>query len=49
VFQRERDSSKVWVCQILTTKAVGVLKHRPGVVLTHEWELTELGGEILEL
>ena len=30
-------------------KAMGVLKHGDGVVATHQWELSELGGEILEL
>jgi hypothetical protein len=30
-------------------KAMGVLKHGAGVVKTHQWELNELGGEILEL
>jgi hypothetical protein len=30
-------------------RVVGVLKHRVGVVETHQWELSELGGEILEL
>lgn len=32
-----------------TTKAVGVLNHGAGVVATGQWELSELGGEILEL
>ena len=30
-------------------KKVGVLKHGAGVVVTRQWELSELGGEILEL
>ena len=30
-------------------KAVGILKHGVGVVATRQWELSELGGEILEL
>ena len=29
-------------------KAMGVLKHGAGMVGTHQWELSELGGEILE-
>jgi hypothetical protein len=29
-------------------KAVGDLKHRVGVVVTRQWELRKLGGEILE-
>ena len=48
-FKRERYGGKAWVCQMCTTKAVGVLKHGAGVVATHQWELSELGGEILEL
>ena len=28
---------------------VGVLKLGAGVAVTHRWELSELGGEILEL
>ena len=30
-------------------KAMGVLKHGTDVVATCQWELGELGGEILEL
>jgi hypothetical protein len=30
-------------------KAVGILKNRVGVVVTHQWELSKLGGEISEL
>ena len=30
-------------------KAVGDLKHGADVVITHQWELSELGGEISEL
>ena len=30
-------------------KAMGVLKHEAGVVATCQWELSKLGGEILEL
>lgn len=30
-------------------KAVRILKHAVGMVVTHQWELSELGGEILEL
>ena len=29
-------------------KAVRVLKHWPGMVTAHQWELSKLGGEILE-
>jgi hypothetical protein len=39
----------MWVCQMCTTKAVGILKHRARLLVTHQWELNELGGEILEL
>ena len=31
-----------------TTNAMGVLKHGAGVVVTLQWEASELGGEILE-
>ena len=31
-----------------TTKAVGDLKHRAGMVETRQWELSQLGEEILE-
>ena len=31
-----------------STKAVGDLKHGVGVVVTHQWEPSELGGEIVE-
>ena len=30
-------------------KAVGILKHGIGMVMTHQWEFSELGGEISEL
>lgn len=30
-------------------KAVRILKHAVGMVVTHQWELSELGGKILEL
>ena len=41
---------KIWyMCHMCTTKAMGVLKHEAAVVMTHQWELSELGGEILEL
>ena len=47
---REKGTgSKSWVCQMCTTKAMGDLKHRAGVVMTCQWELSELGGDILEL
>ena len=45
--KRERYSSKVWVCLRCTTKAVGDLKHRVGMLTTHRWELSELGGDVL--
>jgi hypothetical protein len=32
-----------------TTKTVEALKNGAGVVMTHQWELSELDGEILEL
>ena len=47
-FQRERYGGKVWVCLMCTTKAVGALKHRAGIVMTLQWEPSKLGGEILE-
>jgi hypothetical protein len=30
-------------------KAMGVLKHEAGMVVTRQWELSELDGEILKL
>jgi hypothetical protein len=32
-----------------TKKAIGVLKHMTDMVATGQWELRDLGGEILEL
>ena len=43
-FKRERYGSKAWVCLRCTTKAVGVLKHGADVVVTRQWEPSELGG-----
>jgi hypothetical protein len=48
-FQRERYNGKAWVWQMCTTKAMGVLKHGTGVVAICQRELSELGGDILEL
>jgi hypothetical protein len=31
-----------------TTKTVGTLKHGVGMVTTHQWELREMSGEIVE-
>jgi hypothetical protein len=31
-----------------TTKAIGNFKHGAGMVKTCQWELSELGGEIVE-
>ena len=36
------------VCPSCTKKAVGDLKHRVGMVVTHQWEPSEQGGEIVE-
>ena len=47
-FKRERYIGKGWVCQMCTTKVMGDLKHGAGMVATSQWELSELGGEILE-
>lgn len=47
VTQRERYSVKVWVYKKCTPKGHG--KHGAGVVTTCKWELSILGGEILEL
>jgi hypothetical protein len=35
--------------QMCTTKAMGGLKHGAGMVATHQWEFSKLGGEILGL
>ena len=40
---------KVWVCLMFSAKAVGLLKLGVGMVATHQWEVSELGGEIWEL
>ena len=48
-FKRERYGGKVWVCQMCTTKTMRDLKHRVDVVVTHQWELSKLDKEILEL
>jgi hypothetical protein len=48
-FERERYGGKAWACQKCTTKAVGDLKHEAGIAMTCQWELNELGREILEL
>ena len=47
-FKRERYGGKAWVCQMCTTKAVGGLKYGVDIVMTHQWEPSELGGEIVE-
>jgi hypothetical protein len=31
-----------------TTKVMGVLNHGAGVVVTYQWELTEVGRKIVE-
>jgi hypothetical protein len=36
-------------CQMYTTKSVGILKHGTVMVTTQQWELSELGGKILEI
>ena len=33
----------------VSQKAMGILERGFGVVVTHQWELSELGGEISEL
>ena len=47
-FKKERYGRKAWACQMCTTKAVGDLKHRVGMVVTCQWEPSKLGGEIVE-
>ena len=34
---------------MLPQKAMGIWEHGAGVAMTHQWELSELGGEISEL
>jgi hypothetical protein len=46
---REKGTAKRGYAWYAPQKAVGVLKHGAGVVTTSQWELSELGGEILEL
>jgi hypothetical protein len=48
VGKKERYRGHEWVCVRYTTKFVGVLKHAAGMVTTHQKELSDLGGEILE-
>jgi hypothetical protein len=45
---RERCGGKVWFCLMCSTKAMGNLKPRVGVVMTPQWEPRELGGEIVK-
>jgi hypothetical protein len=47
-FQSERYGGRVWVCLMCTTMAIGALMHGTDVVTIHQWESSELGGEILE-
>ena len=56
-FQREKYGCKAWVYKKCTPKvykkctpkAMGIWKSGAGVVVTCQWELSELGGKILEL
>jgi hypothetical protein len=41
--------AKCGFARIVPQKAMGILEHGAGMVTTHQWELSELGGEILEL
>ena len=45
---REKDKVAKWVCLRCSTKAMGDLKHRVGMVATRQWEPSELCGEIVE-
>ena len=47
--QRERYCGKALVCKKYTQKVPGNLKHGAGIIVTHQWELSKPGGEILEL
>jgi hypothetical protein len=37
-----------WQSMVCTTKTVGDLKQGAGMVTTHQWEPSKLGGEIVE-
>ena len=39
---------KSWVRLMCTTKTMGALKHETVMVTAHQWEPSELGGEMVE-
>ena len=41
--------AKCGFAESVPQRAVGILKHGSGMVTTCQWELSKLGGEILEL
>jgi hypothetical protein len=45
---REKDKVAKWVCLRCSTKAMGDLKHRVGMVASRQWEPRELGEQIVE-
>jgi hypothetical protein len=46
---REKDlAAKCGFARSTPQKAMGIWKRGAGVVMTHQWELIELGGEISE-
>jgi hypothetical protein len=48
-FHRERYCVKLWFARSAPQKAVRVLKYGAVMVLTLQWDLNELGGEISKL
>ena len=47
-----REKSTVTKCgfsRSATQKAMGILKHWATMLVTYQWEIRKLGGEILEL
>ena len=47
--ERKVQRQSVGLPNVYPEKEMGVLKHQTGVVVTRQWELSELGGEISEL
>ena len=45
----ERKVQRCGFARSTPQEAVGIWKHGAGVVVTHQWELYKLGGEISEL
>ena len=46
--REKRTGGKSWVCLRCTTKTMEDMKQGNGVVVTSQWEPSELGGKIME-